>query len=133
MKYSKKQKSQIIKKLIEKWRPILFLGEWTISHKYVDNYGPKSEQVKDADAAAEIFVNYPYKLAHITTYNGFWEKDSDTQDSMLCHELCHCHTQELWDISTDFANGKYTTPDHVWKAVETLTQRISIIAKHGNK
>lgn len=125
------QRSKRIKRLVNKWRPILFLGEWDIQHRYISSDGPESQNGKIA--AAEISVNYPYKSALIKTYRNFWESTFDDQDSMIAHELSHCHTQELWDFCTNFQNGKYHTPDEVWRAVETLTQRISIIAKYGGK
>ncbi len=131
----KPSKSQISKRateLIGKWRPRLFLAEWTIDHKYVIGRGPTGD-VSGTEVSAEIFVNYPYKCASITTYDGFWEATSDRQDSIMAHELSHCHSQELWDFCADFQNGKYHTPLEVWRAVETLTQRISIIAKWGGK
>ncbi len=129
----KSDRSKKIRKLIEKWRPVLFLGEWHIDHKYVLGHGPDSDLVRGAKTAAEIFVNYTYKRAAITTYTGFWESSEDDQDSIVAHELSYCHTQELWDFCNDFQNGRHHTPDEVWKAVETLTQRISIIAKYGKK
>lgn len=131
MKLSAAAKQKRIKQLIAKWRPVLFLGEWTIDHKFV-NEQPEGE-IDGSQKSAEIWVNYPYKTANIKTYKGFWEASKEEQDSILCHELCHCHTQELWDFCGDFANGKHHTPESIWRAVETLTQRISIIAKFGNR
>lgn len=127
---TKKQRSKYIKQLIEKWRPLLFLNEWNIFHEFVDDEGSVQG---GRNSAAEISVNFTYKSAHIKTFSGFWRETPDVQDDMICHELCHCHTQELWDFCVDFANGKHHTPDEVWRSVETLTQRISVISKYSGK
>lgn len=121
------KKDQTVSKLIAKWRGELFLNEWTFSHKFVSGGG--QNQDSEFDVAAEISVNYPYKIAYITTFDGFWNKDSKTQEAMMVHELCHCHTQELWNFLNDFSNGKHHNPDEIWRSVETLTQRISLIAQ----
>lgn len=123
------EKDRRIRKLINKWRNALLLGEWEISHVFEDRDG---DETGGSRTVAEICVDYTYKNARITTFRNFWNYSHEEQDSIVCHELCHCHTQELWDFCIDFSNGRYHTPDDVWKAVETLTQRISIIAKRGH-
>ncbi len=130
---TKAQRRAHITKLIDKWRGRLFLQEWRLDHSFVDEFGPEHDGGGDLQSAAEIHVNYPYKIAKITTYRGFWNKPLDVQEDMLIHELCHCHTQELWDFLGNFANGKHHTPQEVWRSVETLTQRISVIAKYGGR
>ena len=128
---TRKQKGKRITELIDKYRPALFLGEWKFDHTFVDGEHAVSDPISGWHVQAEIKVNYTYKKAMITTYKSFWESTQDEQEETICHEMSHCHTQQLWDFCTDFANGKHHTPDEVCAAVETLTQRISIIAKYG--
>lgn len=128
-KLTRAQRRKRITALIEKWRQRLFLGEWHIDHEYKSCNGPDGHN--GWSASAEIYVNYPYKQAKIITYDGFWSESSDNQCAIIAHELCHCHTEEAWSMIRDLHDGKLHTPDAARLAIETLTQRISIIAKYG--
>lgn len=129
MRLSKAQKKKRIQSIIDKWKHRLLLSEWLIEFEISEDEGGENG---NGSTLAEVNVLFPYKKAYITIYKQFWSLAIDRQETSLCHELIHCHTQQLWDYCHDFANGRYHTPDDIRDAVESLTQRITLIAS-GDK
>ena len=128
---SEKQMSQELQKLMNKWRTRLFLQEWGFEHAYVS--GASTQDGNDFDIAADIAVTFDYKTARIRTYDLFWQSPPEKREAMFVHELRHCHTQGVWDLMKGFLNGYFTTPQDIHSAIETLTQRISVIAIDAQK
>lgn len=120
-----KAKRKFCKDIVNKWRSRLFLGEWFIDLCYAST--DKDEQ-PGGRPAAECRADPVYMQATITIYPCFWNSDVDRRIHMLVHELCHCHTQSVWNIIKNFSNGFYTVPDDVHAEIEILTQRMANIA-----
>ncbi len=125
------EREQFITEAVYKWRHKLFLTEWNI-----DVVQSKEEDTSPPGGTytlADVHVIYPYKKATITIYPQFWHKDDETKEQALVHELCHCHTQDVWDVINSQHNGCLYPPHVVTDIIETLTQRMAIIAHSGDK
>ena len=117
-----------LKRWLDKWRSRLFLHEWFVHFDYPevcpDAHG------SDLECLAEVSVDTVYKQMKIKIkiYAAFFKKSLKIQEHALVHELCHAHTQELWDIASSLRNGVMYHDYQIRDSVETLTQRMSIIA-----
>jgi hypothetical protein len=116
--------------LIEKWRPRLLLGEWRINVSYpskdVETHGP-------GECLADVVVNPVYFLATINIYPAWFNKTQDVQEHAIVHELCHCFTQEAWNLMDSQHNGVVVHPHTQRDAIERLTQRIANAVAWGRK
>lgn len=124
---SKKDRKRI-QKIIEKWRPKLFLGEWFIDIQYPNEDRP---EVGVYEVIAEINADVKYMKALISVYPCWTDKNPLNQEMAIVHELCHCITQEMADIAHGQMNGVHY-PSHVCTdAWERLTQRVCNVAMFG--
>lgn len=127
------KKSRIKKEVgaaIEKWRPKLFLGEWYFDVLYPPQPHPDSHMI---DAMASISVNHVYMQAEISIYPGFFRAPADVREFAIVHELCHCHTQPMWNMATNLLDGQLITHKQSQEECERLTQRIANIAFWGKQ
>ena len=115
-----------VRQWLEKWRTRLFLHEWFIRFDYPDT--DPQPTMSGGEVLAEAEVSVPYKMLTVKLYKPFFRKGLKTQEHSLVHELCHAHTQEMWDIAGSLRNGVMYHDYQVRDAVEALTQRMSIIA-----
>lgn len=114
------QNKKFINQVIEKYRSLLFLHPWWINIEYA--------KTDEDQKLADISVQPEYMDATITIYPKFFSKNKMIQESVLVHELCHCHTQEIWELMDNLTKSKIV-PFHIQEAaIEKLTQTISVIA-----
>lgn len=119
-----------IKRIVEKWRPRLFLGEWHISLSY-----PKEdvEARGSGQCLAEVSVNPVYMNAVISIYPALFKKTNEVQEHAIVHELCHCLTQEVWELMDMQHRGAAVGEHFQRESVERLTQRIANAVFYGPK
>ena len=110
---------------LEKWRMALLLNEWFFNIVYKKQDQPETQE---GNLLAEIDASPVYLRATIKIYPQFWQRDIQTQEHALIHELCHCITQPARDIASHLQNGDAVHHGTVTDAFETLTQRIANIA-----
>jgi len=114
-----------VQRLINKWRPRLFLGEWYINLEY------PTEDCSHKDGyntIADINTDTVYLNAKIRIYPAFFRKEKRVQEETIVHELCHIHTQELWDTALRLKNGYNVHEMAIQDSVEKTTQRVANIA-----
>lgn len=117
-----KQRQETVR-LLEKWRPMLFLGEWNFEVIFPDT---------DHDSAAcEIHVDPVYLSAELRVYPCHFRAPNDVREHNIIHELCHVHTQAIWNVAGKLRDGVLVTEMEIRETVERLTQRISYIAARG--
>lgn len=120
MKPTTTQKKRV-ENWIEKWRPRLYLQEWYFNIEYMSG----SLDSDDYIINATIMACPTYLKAKIRIYPDFWSIDKDRQERIIVHELSHCLTQELWNVTDDLHMGKLVSQDTIKQIAERLTQRIS--------
>jgi hypothetical protein len=121
---SKKGRKEV-DKILAKWRPRLFLGEWSIDVQFPEE-GPDGGV--GYDIVAECYPDPVYMIATIKVHKAWFKHPPKAREFAIAHELVHCHTQELWNIADRQANGYAIPRQMVTEAVERLTQRITNIA-----
>lgn len=112
-----------VEKFVNKWKPRLFLHEWyiTIAH-------PREDDPNVEGATANIRVNPVYLSAHINIFPRFWCGTLKEQEETIVHELCHCVTQEAWDLARAQREGQAFSSDQIRNVIERLTQRMTNVA-----
>jgi hypothetical protein len=111
------------RKIVEKWRPRLFLGEWFIDLNY-----QKEDIDSDSRPMATCKADPVYMQATIKIYPCFWDHSEYERAHALVHEMIHCHTQSVWNCMLSLHQGELIVPDQMRCEIEQLTQRISNIA-----
>lgn len=115
---------------INKWRSDLLLDEWFFELIFPEQRSA-SDTSDDYGALCDVHADTVYFKAHIRVYPAWFNAPNDVRVHSIVHELCHCLTQQLWDLAGELMNGRLVTEKEVREAVERLTQRISIIAMRG--
>jgi hypothetical protein len=114
-----------IQRLIDKWRPRLFLSEWYFNLEYpTENCSNK----EGYNTLADISPDVVYLNALIRVYPAFFKKSKQAQEEAIVHELCHCITQYLWDTALRLRNGYNVHEMAIQDEVERATQRIANVA-----
>lgn len=122
-KEEKLKKQKITDNLIRKWQPWLFLQEWHFDIFFAEeDFGESPTQT-----IASAVCNYTYKKANITFYPRFFKDSKEEQEKTVIHELCHCHTDKVWDMLLDQNNGLLHTKNSIRDEIETLTTRMENI------
>ena len=75
------------------------LNDWTIMW---DSEYPSSSP----DVLAEISIEEPYQQASVRTHIHFFTFSAERQRAVLVHELLHCYTERLTNISYSLARGE---------------------------
>jgi hypothetical protein len=119
------QRNKEVSKLIEKWRPKLFLGEWFITVNYAREDLPRDEQ---GSTLAEVSADPVYMNAAILIYPEWFRRDKGDREHAIVHELCHLVTEELYGHVRALREGSLITEKHSSESLERLTQRIANIA-----
>lgn len=124
MKATKAQR-QFCKRVINKWRSRMFLGEWFIDLVFES---ADMDSQPGGRPSATCWADPVYMQATITVYPCFWNAPIDRRIHMLVHEMAHCHTQSMWNVAKCLHMGELITPDNIRCEIENLTQRIANIA-----
>lgn len=124
------QKRQAIYDIVHKWRDILMLNSWRIDCYFMDKACDLDTDTSEAYATISVLPEY--MKASIKFYPSIFEKDEEQQTTAIVHELCHCITQESWDLIHDLRNGQLVTPNNARIVMERLTQTISNLVVQGN-
>lgn len=107
-----------IHKVLAHYRQLLMLQQWNIELRSMSE-----PYENNPEAAATNSVLEPYMNSLIRVYPKFWDLPEAEQDEVICHELCHCLTQQFWDL----AATRFTTSDEVRNSLERLTTWITKI------
>lgn len=111
-----------VKKIVSKWRPRLFLGEWHIDIVYA------KVQPENSNVYAECKSSSAYLEADIYIYPNFWKMNSDRWEHTLVHEMAHCLTSATSKLLTDALSGTIHPQTSIDFHIEQLTQRIANVA-----
>lgn len=115
-----------VAKIIQKWRPRLFLGEW-----YIDVQYPLTDMPCDIQGSSVLASNHVdtrYLKSEISVYPAFFKHSKDKQEETIVHELAHCLTQEVWDLVNVARSGVAIPERFVLDVVERLTTRVANVA-----
>jgi len=107
-----------IRRYVKKYRSRLYLEEWVFNTNFAvedNNNGAWASSTPDTI----------YLQCEIMIYPSFWKKKRNEREEIICHELCHCITQELYEASYDLHCGKHITTKHLNDMRERLTQRLT--------
>ena len=128
MKPTKAQRAEV-QKLIERWRPRLYLNEWHVDIVYMkDSAKPDPSSVGGGQTLAAIQPDPVYLQARIEIYPEFWAEPPWQREKALVHELAHCLTQELFDLVRALWRDETVSQRDARERLERLTQRITHIA-----
>lgn len=116
------KKSSVVRPIIEKWRPRLLLGEWAINLNYPES---DVDQSGDRTILAYVSADPVYLNATIHIYPAWFDRSDEVREMTLVHELCHCFTQEVWNMMDMQHRGEVVPDRYQREAVERLTQRIT--------
>ena len=125
------KKRNEVGRIIEKWRPKLFLGEWHFDVQHAKEADPTDAH--DLDTLACVNADPVYKLAVITVYPAWYAKRPDVREHAIVHEMCHCLTEEVWRLAQRLQEGYAIHPNLVHEAVEKCTQRIANAVFYGGQ
>lgn len=104
------------------WKQELNLQGW----KFLIKMDAKVEE----GVALEIGIQSDYERATIFISTLFWNNETcapQFREQMVVHELCHCLTEECYDLLLAQINDKHVTHREVNLARERLTERIAQI------
>jgi len=115
------QKAQL-KKWLQTWRRRLLLNEWYFNLDYpLQDVGMSD----DRSVLCEVSVDPVYLKANIKVFPAWFTRSKDVREHALVHEMCHCFTQEVWNLMDSQHNG-VTVHAHMQRdSIERLTQRIT--------
>lgn len=123
----KSEVHRIVKKQLNK----LMLKSWDVNVRIESresDYAPEGKQV-----AADVHSDHTYMSATLAIYPACkkrWEKDKETLEETIVHELIHCVTERFRNC----AAKRYTTEEDLREANENLVQHITrIICWNGQK
>lgn len=114
-----KQKAEV-DRLIDKWRPLLFLSAWTIDLKYAGEADDDDSEV--AATAADICADWVYSQATITFYPGYFKELEWKREKLLVHELCHCITEPTRFLSKAVMCGEKLVS---WREYRETNERVT--------
>jgi len=113
-----------IRRILKKWRPRLGLGaQWTIEVRlYTDSNWPK----KYTGSVACIDVQPGYSQATLRCNTDALERDGNTLEYNILHELNHVHLWRLRQIAIDALgeSQKWLAEDLTEEATETATRAL---------
>ena len=120
---TEKQKAAV-EKLLNKWRPLLFLSEWKIEREWSTRACPDDAAMQ---TALECQANTTYKSVKITFYPCYFDDHSDWErEQLIVHELCHCLTEITKSLAQCvIVDGKFVTWEQFREANERLTQQFA--------
>ena len=119
------------KALMLKWQPELFLHDWFFELLFPDEPFNGEKEVDKRTTLASISVDPVYQKAWISIYPSWFKAPSDVREHAMVHELCHCLTQRIWDLSGVFRDGGMVSERELSDSIENLTQKISYVAMRG--
>jgi hypothetical protein len=125
------EERQRIRDWVEKYRTRLFLHSWFIDIEY-----PMQDEPADPDGSrtmARVFVSEEYMKARIQIFPYFFERSLYEQEAGICHELCHCLTEQVADSLKTLTSGGMVPEGIQRQEIERLTQWICVIAMHGRQ
>lgn len=128
MKKYKWTKSDIDKvtRLVKRYKKILHLGSWEVKLHFENGYPKHGDTIRGERfvAFATNTITAPYEKIEITFHSALLAEagvNKGVLDSTVRHELCHCLTQEMFELTLE----RFVTEKDCLDAVERLTQRIS--------
>lgn len=112
--------------IVRKYRYTMYITEYQIDILWIlDEKKPTASE--DWDIAASIDISPIYQTAQIKIYKTLWDrwqdKEYDTVENAVVHELCHILTESLYYT----AINRFSTSDDVHNEREYLTERIAKI------
>lgn len=127
---SDKVDTKSVAALLKEWRPILGIGsEWTIRVQIYDD----DQHWPYDDCVAFIQPSPGYFQASMSLNAGRIEKDSDSLEHTVVHELCHITLCTLSEIAREALGEKH---DGTYREImESTTERITralLRAKYHN-
>jgi hypothetical protein len=133
-----RRKLEKVRGWVEKYRPILFLHQWTIT---VSADMPTIEDDDDDGATlASIAILSDYFNAEITLYPAFWSSDvTDTErERAILHELIHCLTEGVCRLTVDGKRPTYDRLAYARSESEQLTEWVTnivwtLLGRRGRK
>jgi hypothetical protein len=121
------QRKRVIR-FVNKYRHKLFLEKWDLNISYM-RYNKSGSK-----AVADISINEEYFDAKICIYPRFWNLYVKDQEFAILHELCHCITEESFDVAANILQGSMTTHEAIRFTNERMTQTIAkILFYRGGK
>lgn len=111
-----------ITKMVEELRWDLFLGHWKISVRFNKEDAPAHSNSERSTAV--VNASPTYSNAVITIFPIMEKEYGDDPDmirEIITHELVHCITEEMYNLSTN----RYSTPPEINTANEKLVQHIT--------
>lgn len=127
MKITKKQR-KFVCDVITKWRPRLFLNQWTFDIEYFEE--------DDSSLGLKIDMKTEYKNAviSINVEDLFEHVDNDNKrEELIVHELCHCIIQPLVWVACESADGRQVSQREIDWFKESVTQHVTRSIYYLNK
>lgn len=104
-----------VKRIVEKWKPILGLDHWEFNYSYTKAF---------TGEAANIVTTSSYLRSHITIFEELF-KPYNPLEKIIVHEMCHVLTEPSYSIAVDFYNGKHTSLKDIEHFREVSTESIA--------
>ena len=111
------------KRFLQKWQKQLFLRGWNFELVFNEEAPPANE-----NAMCYVSVSPEYMEATVFVNPSYYTAPNDVREHAICHELCHCHTQQLWNLAGYLLDGRLVTDRELRETTEKLTQQIAYIA-----
>ncbi len=112
-----------VTKHIHKWSIHLFLTEW----KFTLSSTKEDDEKQDDSTVLTVEVLVPYKKAHVTVHKEYLSCTPRDREEAVLHELFHCHTEQITNLSVRLMNDKSVTRGELEETNETLTQTLTNI------
>ena len=110
-----------VKSILRKWRSVLGLGKpWHITVEYFRDDGEVPADMKDCTAA--VHVKSGYSVAELQINVPAIERDADSLETIILHELVHIILDPLRVIAKDALHGQDTLSESI---VDTVTETIT--------
>lgn len=120
------EQKQSIVEWIRKWREILYLDRHHIDLIFAEHLKEDAPQT-----AAEISQNEPYLDVELTIYPNLFEADSETQERIIVHEMCHLLTIPLFGLLWKAVTGeRMVSQAQARETDEHVTDLIAAILSH---
>lgn len=118
-----KKELEKINRWLTRWKPRLLLGKWAILPA-IDRTDPTANKDGSLDMAC-ITVDTVQSEAHMVLYPRLWEESREYQETTVCHELCHIHTETIRQLLQKAARAGAVDRQVATNALEDLTNTIS--------
>lgn len=116
---TKKQKKDLVSKLLKKWQKKLNLQSWDINVCIVHH-----DNAEEPSTLGDCTTSVQYMSAVIRMYpKCFIEKS--LIEKVFVHEMCHVLTAPLHKVACDLYEGKLRSPEDIETVHEQLTETIS--------